>query len=146
MRTLNVLALPVVPALAILAVLNVPGAIGPWIETPADWKQQREELRKMARETVEKYHRLYGDTPPERWPEERHRLIYRQAKRVLAEMGGAVSVSHQWGANFLPPPGLESMAPSEDSLRNSNRLVISRASVSPGVVSRKLHRIFHAGL
>jgi hypothetical protein len=94
MRTLNVLALPVVPALAILAVLNVPGAIEPWIETPADWKQQREELRKMARETVERYHRLYGDTPPEQWPEERHRLIYRRAKRVLEEMG-AESVSRQ---------------------------------------------------
>jgi hypothetical protein len=41
----------------------------------------------MSRETVEKYHRLYGDALPEQWPEERHRQIYRQAKRYLAEMG-----------------------------------------------------------
>jgi hypothetical protein len=87
MRTLYVLALVLVLALVALAPAFVPSCVAPWVETPPDWKRQREETRKAARESVERLEKQYGDKPFGQW-DERHKQIYTNAERILAEMGG----------------------------------------------------------
>ena len=86
MRYVNVLALVIVLALVVVAISTVPSCISHFVETPTDWKQQREHTRKEARDSIERLEKQYGDTPFEQW-EERHRQIYRNAKRILGEMG-----------------------------------------------------------
>jgi hypothetical protein len=65
----------------------VPGCLGPYLETPADWKAQRAALRQRAREAVARFEALYGDLPVEDWPEVLHRETYRNAKDILDMLG-----------------------------------------------------------
>jgi hypothetical protein len=88
MKYLPLFALLCVFAFVAIALTVVPSCVGPFFETPPDWEQQRAMLRRTCREAVAKYEELYGDTPAEEWPEERHRQIYRNAKRILGEMDG----------------------------------------------------------
>jgi hypothetical protein len=87
MRHLPLFALVFAAALIAGALVVVPCCVDPVFDVPPDWKIQREQLRKEARETVARHEALYGDLPVEEWPEERHRLGYRLARRILAEMG-----------------------------------------------------------
>jgi hypothetical protein len=88
MKHLPFFALLFAPGLIALALVFVPSCTGPMIETPPDWKQQREQTRKSARETVDRFEKFYGDMPVEDWPEERHCQTYTNAKRILAGMDG----------------------------------------------------------
>ena len=88
MKHLPLVALLFAAALGAITLVVVPSCIGPFFETPPDWKLQRQTLRQSAAETVRKYEVMYGDTPVEEWPEERHRLTYTNAKRILDKMDG----------------------------------------------------------
>jgi hypothetical protein len=37
---------------------------------------------------ADRYKKVYGELPAEEWPEERHRQVYRIARRILDEKGG----------------------------------------------------------
>jgi hypothetical protein len=88
MKHATLFALAFATALVAVALIVFPSCIGPFFETPADWKTQRETMRRSACETVVRYEKLYGELPVEDWPEERHRQTYRNAKRILVEMDG----------------------------------------------------------
>jgi hypothetical protein len=74
-------------ALVALALEFVPSCVGPWVETPGYWKAQRETMRQISRESVERLEKQYGNRPAGEW-DERHRQIYRNAKRILRELCG----------------------------------------------------------
>ena len=86
MRHATQFALFFVAASIAVALGAVPRCIAPLVETPPDWKVQREQTRKSARESIERLERQYGDASFERW-NERHRQIWRNARRILPEMG-----------------------------------------------------------
>jgi hypothetical protein len=74
-------------ALVALALEFVPSCVGPWVETPGDWKAQREIMRQISRESAERLAKRYGNRPVGEW-DERHRQIYRNAKRILRKLRG----------------------------------------------------------
>jgi hypothetical protein len=80
-------ALAFAALLVALALVFVPGCIGPFFETPPAWKRQREQTRRAAIDTIRKFEARHGDTPVEQWPE-LDRTTYRNAKRILADLDG----------------------------------------------------------
>ena len=88
MRHATLFALAFVAVLIAVAPAAVPSCIAPLVETPPNWKAQREQTRKSAGESVERLEKRYGDKPVEGW-DERHRQIYRNARRILRAMDPA---------------------------------------------------------
>jgi hypothetical protein len=74
-------------ALVALALEFVLSCLGPWVETPGDWKVQRETMRQISRESAERLAKRYGNRPVGEW-DERHEQIYHNAKRILRELCG----------------------------------------------------------
>jgi hypothetical protein len=85
MRTLNALILLAFVVLAVLTALMTPSCVETLLR-PADDGEQRQALRKTCLDTLAKYRARYADLPVERWPSERARLTYTNAKRILAGM------------------------------------------------------------
>jgi hypothetical protein len=87
MRHATLFALAFVAALIAVASAAVPSCIAPLVETPPDWKAQREQTRKEVRESVERLEKRYRDKPVEGW-DGRHKQIYVNATRILGELEG----------------------------------------------------------
>jgi hypothetical protein len=73
-------------SLVAAALVIVPSCLGPFFETPPDWRRQRQALRQFSRETARKFGDRHGDKPVGQWPE-LDRLTFLNAQRILAEMG-----------------------------------------------------------
>jgi hypothetical protein len=86
MKHIALFALRYAAAMAAVVLIAVPSCLGPFFETPPAWMDQREETRNRARRSIQKFHDRPGDKPIEEGPE-LDRQTYRNAKRILAEMG-----------------------------------------------------------
>jgi hypothetical protein len=86
-RHAGLFALLCAAALLALALVFVPSCLGPLMETPAEWRRQRETMRQSALDTVKKFEDRHGNKPVEEWPEG-DRQTYSNAQRILGEMEG----------------------------------------------------------
>lgn len=83
MRTLRAVTMMAV-LLAVPTTCHLSNRLADWAVPPPD-QRQTESLRRVARDVVERYDRLYGNLPMEEWPEQ-PRSTYREAKKTLAEL------------------------------------------------------------
>ena len=85
MKHLPLFALVCAVLLIALALVSVPGCVGPLVETPPAWRRQRATMRQNALGTAKKLEQRHGDTPVEEWPET-DRLTYMLARKILGDV------------------------------------------------------------
>jgi hypothetical protein len=90
MRSFQALALLLGIALVCVVIITVPSCVNYIFAPPADWLRHREERLKVSRETIQRLRKRNGSKPVKEWPE-RDRIIWENAKRLLAEAGENVS-------------------------------------------------------